>query len=49
MIMVTVQVAGLSHENFKSSQVMRWWLRRLSSCFGAKSSRECKPKWLSGL
>jgi len=49
MIMVTVQVADLSHENFKSSWVMRWWLRRLSSHFGDKSSRERKPKWLSGL
>ena len=49
MIMVTVQVADLSHENFKSSRVMRWWRSRLSSCFGAKSSRERKPKWLSGL
>jgi len=47
--MVTVQVADLGHENFKSSRVMRWWLRRLSSRFGAKSSRERKPKWLSGL
>jgi len=28
---------------------MRWWLSRLSSRFGAKSSRERKPKWLSGL
>jgi len=28
---------------------MRWWLSRLSSRFGAKSSRKCKPKWLSGL
>jgi len=49
MIMVMVQVTELSHENFKSSRVMRWWLSRLSSRFGAKSSRECKPKWLSGL
>jgi len=49
MIMVTVQVADLSQENLKSSRVMRWWLSRLSSRFGAKSSRECKPKWLSGL
>ena len=49
MAMVTVQVANLSHENFKSRQVMRWWLSRLSSRFGAKSSRERKPKWLSGL
>jgi len=47
--MVTVQVADLSHENFKSSRVMRWWLSRLSSRFSAKSSRECNPKWLSGL
>ena len=45
-MIVMVQVADLSHENFKSSRVMRWWLSRLSSCFGAKSSRECKPKWL---
>ena len=28
---------------------MRWWLSRLSSCLGAKSSREHKPKWLPGL
>ena len=47
--MVMVQVADLSHENFKSSRVMRWWLSRLSSRFGAKSSRERKPKWLPGL
>ena len=40
--MVTVQVADLSHENFKSSQVMS--LSRLSSHFGAKSSRERKPQ-----
>jgi len=26
MIMVTLQVADLEHENFKSSGVMRWWL-----------------------
>jgi len=44
-----VQVADLSHENFMSSRVMRWWLSRLSSRFGAKSSRERKPKWLRGL
>ena len=44
-----VQIADLSHENFKSSRVMRWWLSRLSSRFGAKSSRERKPKWLPGL
>ena len=44
-----VQVADLSHENFKSGRVMRWWLSRLSSRFGAKSSRERKPKWLPGL
>ena len=44
-----VQVADLSHENFKSSRVMRWWLSRLSSRFGATSSRERKPKWLPGL
>ena len=44
-----VQVADLSHEKFKSSRVMRWWLIRLSSRFGAKSSRERKPKWLPGL
>jgi len=49
MIVVMVQVADLSHENFESSRVMRWWLSRLSSHFGAKSSRERKPKWLSGL
>jgi len=36
--MVTVQVADLSHENF--CRVMR---------FGAKSSCDRKPKWLSGL
>jgi len=44
-----VQVADVSHEKFKSSRVMRWWLSRLSSRFGAKSSRERKPKWLPGL
>ena len=44
-----VQVDDFSHENFKSSRVMRWWLSRLSSCFGAKSSRERKLKWLPGL
>jgi len=44
--MVAVQVADLSHKS--SSRVMRWWLSRLSSHFGAKSSRECKTKWLSG-
>jgi len=49
MFVVTVQVADLGHKNFMSSRVMRWWLSRFSSCFGAKSSRECKPKWLSGL
>jgi len=49
MIMVTVQVADLSHKNFKSSRVMRWWLSRLSSRFGAKSSHERKLKWLPGL
>ena len=49
MILVTVQVADLSQEYFKSSRVMRWWLSRLSSRFGAKSSRERKPKWISGL
>ena len=48
-MIVMVQVADLSHENFKSSQVIRWWLSRLSSRFGAKSSRERKPKWLPGL
>jgi len=47
--MVMVQVADLSHENLKSSRVMRWWLRWWLSCFGAKSSHERKPKWLSGL
>ena len=41
---MNVQVADLSHENFKSSRVMRWCFSRLSSCFGAKSSRERKPK-----
>jgi len=49
MVMVMVQVANLSHKNFKSSGAMRWWLSRLSSQFGAKSSRERKPKWLLGL
>ena len=44
-----VQVADLSHENFKSSWVVRWWLSRLSGHFGVKSSREHKPKWLPGL
>ena len=44
-----VQVADSSHEYFKSSRVMRWWLGRRSIRFGAKSSRECKPKWLAGL
>jgi len=44
-----VQVADLSHENFRSSRVIRLWLSRLSSRFGAKSSRERKPKWLLGL
>jgi len=48
-MIVIVQVADLSHENFKSSRVMRWWLSRLSSRFSAKSSRERKPKWLPGL
>jgi len=48
-MIVIVQVADLSHENFKSSRVMRWWLSRLSSRSGAKSSRERKPKWLPGL
>ena len=48
-MIVIVQVADLSHENFKSSRVMRWWLSRLSSRFVAKSSRERKPKWLPGL
>ena len=43
-----VHVADLSHEK-KSSRVMRWWLSRLSSRFGAKSSHERKPKWLPGL
>jgi len=52
MIMVTVQVADLSQEKFKSSRVMRLSLTRLirlSSRFGAKWSRERKPKWLSAL
>ena len=44
-----VQIADLSHENFKSSRVIRWWLSRLSRRFGAKSSRERRPKWLPGL
>ena len=48
-MIVMVQVADLSHKNFKSSRVMRWWLSRLSSRFGAKSSCEHKPKWLPGL
>jgi len=47
--MVTVQVADLGQENLKASRVIRWWLSRLSSRFGATPSRECKPKWLSGL
>jgi len=46
---VTVQVANLSHGNFKSSRVMRWRSSWLSSHFGAKSSYEHKTKWLSGL
>ena len=33
----------------KLSRVMRWWLSRVSSRFGAKLSRERKPTWLSGL
>jgi len=52
MIMVTVRVADLSYENFKSSRVTRWWLSRLSSRFGAKSSRDSWTQtwmWLSGL
>jgi len=49
MITVTVQVANLSHENFKSSHEVVTYGSRLSSRFGAKSSRERKPKWLSGL
>ena len=40
-----VQVAITS----KSSRVIRWWLSRLLKPFGAKWSRERKPKWLSGL
>jgi len=48
-MIVMVQVADLSHENFKSSRVMRWWLSRLPNRFGAKSSRERKPRWLPGL
>ena len=48
-MIVIVQVADLSHENFRSSRVMRWWLSRLSSRSGAKSSRERKPKWLPDL
>jgi len=47
--MVTVQVAELSHENFKSGRVMRWSFSQLSSRLGAKSTREGKPKWLPGL
>jgi len=43
-MMVTVQVAELSQENFKSRGVMRWWHSRLSSRFGAKSGPECKRK-----
>jgi len=46
---ISLQVADLSYENFKLGRVMRWWLSRLSSHIGAKSSRERKPKWLSGL
>ena len=38
IIMVTVQVANLSHENLKLSRIMRWCRRsRLSSHFSAKS------------
>jgi len=47
--MVTVQVAELSHENFKSGRVMRWSFSQLSSRLGAKSTREGKPKWHPGL
>jgi len=32
-----------------SHEVVSWWLSWLSSRFGAKSSRERKPKWLPGL
>jgi len=32
-MIVMVQVADLSHENCKSSRVMRWWLSLLSSRF----------------
>jgi len=44
MIMVVVEVADL---NF--NRVTRWWLSWLSSRFRAKSCRELKPKWISGL
>ena len=39
----------LKSRKLQASRVMRWWLSRLSSRFGAKSSREPKPKWLPGL
>ena len=32
-MIIMVQVADLSHENFKSSRITRWWLCRLSSRF----------------
>jgi len=32
-MIVMVQVADLSHENFKSSRVMRWWLSRFFKSF----------------
>lgn len=35
-----MQVAELSHENFKSGRVMRWSFSQLSSRLGAKSTRE---------
>jgi len=40
-----VQVDDLSHENFMSTRVTRWWISQLSSRFGAKSSSE--PSHLS--
>ena len=48
-MIIMVLVADLIHENLKSTRVMRWWLCRLWSRFGAKSSRERKHKWLPGL
>ena len=39
----------LSHENYKSSRVMKSCVSRLPSHFTAKSSHKLKLKWLSGL